>query len=183
MAVLGTVFGLSCCGADQSSQCNTAGTRPRPKSRAAGLAEQVGDIVITLLGRRLRASLRDRRHLYVTLNTNITNSLDANGNPQFITVTNSGAAAFTANPATLTSATTLALTNINYTVPANNAIPVIITISGIRAAVASINNGSVSDAGQCHIFRHRLQPDRRSGERGIWHGKSTFVRRQQWHSV
>ncbi len=124
--------------AQTTSQCNSAGTATAQVA-ASGLAEKIGNMVITCTGGSSGNNVI--ANLYVTLNTNITNSLDANGNPQFITVTSSGAAAFTASPVVLTSATTLELANINYTVPANNATPVVITISGVRAAVASIQNG------------------------------------------
>jgi uncharacterized protein (TIGR03437 family) len=69
------------------------------------------------------------------LNANITNTLDDDGNPKNITVTASGAA-ITSNPPVLTSASSLLIASLSYTVPTPNTIPVTITISGIRAAVA-----------------------------------------------
>lgn len=105
-----------------------------------GLAERVGDIVLTCTGGTAGSSVSAT--LFIALNTNITNRVDANGPPQGIAVTaNTGTAAATGSAPTFTSASTLSVSQVNYTVPAG-AIPATITITGIRAAVASLSNGS-----------------------------------------
>lgn len=123
--------------AQTTSFCNTAGTVPLAVS-STGLAETVGDVVISCTGGSSGAQVI--ASVFVSLNTNITNTLDPNGNPLNIAFSASGTAV-TADAPVLSSSTTLKISNIIYTVPAPNAIPVVIRISGIRAAVASIQNG------------------------------------------
>jgi uncharacterized protein (TIGR03437 family) len=133
------LFGLLClsASAQTSSNCNTAASTPSAVA-STGLAEQIGNIVLTCSGGNVGSSVIAA--LYITLNTNVTNSLDTNGNPLNITVTGSGPATVSANPPALTSATTVAITNLTYVVPSPNSLPVTITISGIRAAVALVQN-------------------------------------------
>src|SRR5665213_4235483 len=97
-----------------------------------GLAERVGNITVTCSGGTVGATVS--LQLFISLNANITNRVDANGAPTGIAVTG-------ASPGTisLTSATTLNFNSTNYTV---TAAPTVITISGIRVAVASLSNGS-----------------------------------------
>src|SRR5665213_167725 len=97
-----------------------------------GLAERVGNITVTCSGGTVGATVSIQ--LFISLNANITNRVDANGAPTGIAVTG-------ASPGTisLTSATTLNFNSTNYTV---TAAPTVITISGIRVAVASLSNGS-----------------------------------------
>jgi uncharacterized protein (TIGR03437 family) len=142
--MMATVLCMASLGAfaQTSSQCTTAGTTPVVVA-STGLAEKVGNVVLTCTGGNSGSTVIGQ--VYVTLNTNITNSLDVNGNPQFITFSGSGAAV-TASSAILSSATTLEFTNINYTVPTPNTIPVTITIGGIRAAVASIQSSGGTPA-------------------------------------
>jgi uncharacterized protein (TIGR03437 family) len=142
VAVLG-LFSLSAT-AQTSSNCNV--TDAPTAVASAGLAEQIGDIVITCTGGT--SGFTAIAGIYITLNTNITNSLDMNGNVQFITVNATGATVTESTPI-LTSATTLEIPNLTYTVPTPNSIPVTITISGIRAAVALVQNaqsGTVVEA-------------------------------------
>ncbi len=135
---LAGVLGLLCvsASAQTTSQCVPSASPTGVAS--TGLAEKIGDIVLACTGGTTGNTVIAQ--LFIALNTNVTNSLDASGNPKFITVTSSGAAV-TATPAVLTSATTLKFATITYTVPTPNSIPVFITIAGIRAAVASIQNG------------------------------------------
>jgi len=120
------------------SQCTTAASTAALVA-STGLAEKVGNIVLSCTGGNAGSSVNGQ--LFITLNANVTNSLDTNGNPQNISITSTGAAV-TATPAILTSGTTLEIASFSYAVPDPNTIPVYITISGIRAAVASLQNGS-----------------------------------------
>src|SRR5439155_26134017 len=99
-----------------------------------GLAERLGNITLSCTGGT--ASSTVSLTIFISLNTNITNRLDANGDP--VGITQTGAVG---NPR-MTSATTLTFSPLNYTVPAAPATPVVITISGIRAAVAPIATGT-----------------------------------------
>jgi uncharacterized protein (TIGR03437 family) len=138
LAPLGLVGLVSTTAQAQTTQtCNTSGTIASQVA-STGLAEQIGDLVITCSGGVSGLSVIGA--LYITLNTNITNSLDANGNPQNITLSGNGATV-TAASAVLTSSSTLLVNTVNYTVPAPSTSPVTLRISGIRAAVASIQNG------------------------------------------
>jgi uncharacterized protein (TIGR03437 family) len=98
---------------------------------AEGLAERIGDITITCTGGTVGnlASLT----LFVTLNTNITNRLDADGLPTGITVTGASGSVHASSAATLN------FSPLNYTISAS---PVVITVSGIRAAVALLAPGA-----------------------------------------
>ena len=105
----------------------------------SGLTEKTGDIVLTCTGGT--SGTVATAQIFVGMNTNITNRLDANGRPTNITVTSSGAGV-TSDAPTLSSNTTIQITNARYTVPTPNSTPVAIRISGIRVAVAPIANGS-----------------------------------------
>ncbi len=125
--------------AQTSPTCNSAGTVAASVA-STGLAEQVGDIVITCTGGT--SGLSAIGALYITLNTNITNSLDSNGNPQNLTVSATGAAVSASSPV-LSNATTVLVGGISYTVPTPSTTAVTLRLSGVRAAVASIQNGQV----------------------------------------
>jgi uncharacterized protein (TIGR03437 family) len=99
-----------------------------------GLAERVGDITVSCTGGTAGSTVS--LSVFVTLNTNVTNRTDTGGNVLGITL--AGASGM----ARLTSATTLNISPLNYTVPVVPATPVTITISGIRAAIATAANGS-----------------------------------------
>jgi uncharacterized protein (TIGR03437 family) len=101
-----------------------------------GLAERVGDITLSCTGGTANSTVS--LTVFVTLNANITNRPDANGNLPGITL--AGASATVRS----SSAMTVNISPLNYTVPAVPATPVNITISGIRAAVATAANGSNS---------------------------------------
>jgi uncharacterized protein (TIGR03437 family) len=106
-----------------------------------GLVERIGDITLLCTGGAPGSSVSAT--LFAGLNTNITNRLDANGIPQglAITVNTGGGATATGSP-TLIAASALSIAALNYTVPPDATTPVTIVISGIRAAVANLSNGS-----------------------------------------
>ncbi len=97
-----------------------------------GLTEQIGNIVANCSGGTVGSTVA--LNIFISLNTNITNRPDANGVPIGITLT--GAALGSLQQ---TSATTINLSSITYTV---TGAPATITISGIRAAVAPLSSGS-----------------------------------------
>ena len=106
-----------------------------------GLAERIGDINLTCAGGPALGNISAT--LFVSLNTNMTNRLDADGNPLGITITaNTGGGATATGRIRLAGPATLSISALNYTVPAIPATPVNIAISGLRAAVASLSNGS-----------------------------------------
>jgi uncharacterized protein (TIGR03437 family) len=102
-----------------------------------GLAEQLGNIIVTCSGGTIgsTASL----NIFITLNTNITNRLDANGNLEGMTITiTNGVTTVTADGTgtpslRFTSATNINVSAVNYTI---GAAPETITISGLRADAA-----------------------------------------------
>jgi len=93
-----------------------------------GLAELIGNAVVTCAGGAVGATAT--LQLYVSLNTNITNKLDANGNPTGITVNGASVGSLV-----MTSPTTINVASVTYTIAAS---PTMIVISGIRAAVAPL---------------------------------------------
>jgi uncharacterized protein (TIGR03437 family) len=95
-----------------------------------GLTERVGDIVTNCTGGTVGSTVL--LNMFVTLNTNITNRPDANGVPIGITFTGASVSSIVQ-----TSATTINLSSINFTV---TGAPVTMTISGIRAAVALLSS-------------------------------------------
>ncbi len=137
--VVGLMGLLSLAANAQTSANCTQGSSVPSQVNSTGLAEPIGTIVLTCSGGSSGALVV--ANLYITLNTNITNNLDGNGNPQGITISSSGAVPVTENSPVLTSATTLEIANISYTVPTPSSLPITITISGIRAAAALVNNG------------------------------------------
>ncbi len=148
--------------AQTTSNCTTAGTTA-VQVASTGLAEKLGNIVLNCTLGNSGSSVIGQ--LFVTLNTNITNSLDVNGNPQNISISSTGAVV-TATPAVLTSANTLEITNFSYTVPTPNSVPVNITISGIRAAVAPLIQSGSGTLVTASLFGIRSYPLRLSGECG-----------------
>jgi len=106
-----------------------------------GLAERTGDLNLSCTGGQAGSNIAGS--LFVSLNTNITNRLDSNGIPQGIVVTvNSGGGAVAIGSVRMTSGSAISITALNYAVPAVPAAPVTITISGIRAAIATLSNAS-----------------------------------------
>ncbi len=116
---------------------NTVSTPTQVAS--TGLAELLGTITITCTGGTAGNTVF--ANLYVTLNTNITNTLDSNGNPTGITIGVQGPTTVTEDTTILSSPTSLEIPNLTYSVPTPNTLPVTITINGIRASAASVQNG------------------------------------------
>jgi len=108
---------------------------------AEGLAEQIGDITLTCTGGAPGSLVASS--LFITLNTNITNRIDASGNVLNVAVTvNTGAGPVPAGTSiTLYSPVTLAVTGVQYTVPSPGTQPVTIRVSDVRAAVADASGG------------------------------------------
>jgi uncharacterized protein (TIGR03437 family) len=92
----------------------------------------IGSIVATCSGGTVGSTVS--LNLFISLNTNITNRPDANGVPTNIAVTGASLGSIAQ-----TSATTINLSPVNFTV---TGAPVAITISGIRAAVAPLSSGT-----------------------------------------
>ena len=128
------LFLLICSSGFAQTVCSLTATSPTVHQE--GLAELTGNITITCSGGTVgsTASLT----LFVTLNTNITNRLDSNGNPIGITLTGTPSGV-SVSSLSRSSATTLVFNAVNYTVSST---PVVMTISGIRAAVANLSNSS-----------------------------------------
>ncbi len=103
-----------------------------PTVHAEGLAELLGNITVTCSG----GSGLITTILQVTVNANITNRLDANGNPTKITLTGTGV---TASTPTLVSVNTLRFASVQFTASGG----VSFTISGIRAAIPTATGGTV----------------------------------------
>ncbi|HXE64107.1 MAG TPA: hypothetical protein VN519_11240, partial [Bryobacteraceae bacterium] len=133
MAIAATVFGAAA-SAQTSVSCQSQAIPVAINS--AGLTERVGDVQITCTGGN--AGSQAIGSIYVTLNGNITNSLDADGNLQGITVTSQGAPVTDGAPV-LSGSATIQIPNLQYTV-ANPLAPVHITVSGLRVAAALINS-------------------------------------------
>ena len=136
---------FTCLGAFAQQQPVCTVNASSPNVHAEGLAERVGDITLSCTGGT--ASTSASLALFITLNTNVTNRIDANGNLQGISVTaNTGGGpvpAGTLQPYSGNSTfTTLFINNLNYTIPAMPANPVTIVISGILASVAQVASGS-----------------------------------------
>jgi uncharacterized protein (TIGR03437 family) len=112
---------------------------PVPVLRVEGLAESVGSVTLTCTGGTLASTATAT--LLVTMSSNITNRLDANGNPTNIsvTVTTGGGTGSPAVSAQLFGSTTLALAGVQYFVLAG---PTTITISGILVAPGNLPAGS-----------------------------------------
>jgi uncharacterized protein (TIGR03437 family) len=98
-----------------------------------GLAELVGNINVACTG---GSGGTINPEVFVSLNGNVTNRLDANGNLPGITVTG----ASVTNPPSLNSAHTVTL---SFSAPGTNPA---FTISGLRVAVPSISGGAASPA-------------------------------------
>jgi len=97
-----------------------------------GLSERIGDVTVTCTGGAVGAT--ESLQLFVGLNANITNRLDSNGQLTGITLTGASVGSFNQS-----SASTLNFNAVNYTAAA---LPAVITIKGIRVAVAPLANGS-----------------------------------------
>jgi uncharacterized protein (TIGR03437 family) len=101
-----------------------------PTVHAEGLAELLGSITLTCSG----GSGLINTILLVTVNANITNRLDVNGNPTNIALSGTGV---TASTPALQSANTLFFASVQF----NAALNPTITISGIRAAIPTATGG------------------------------------------
>jgi len=116
--------------------CTVSATTPTVA--AEGLAEQIGTYTFTCNGGTTGTTVR--LTLFAAASVNITNRVDANGVPTGLTIFPSagvfvGSVAFYA-------ATTLEISQVSYTVPANPATNMTVAVSGIRAAVATAANGT-----------------------------------------
>lgn len=139
LVALGLLAGWTA-SAQTTAICNTAATVAAPVN-STGLTEKVGDIVITCSGGTVGATLIGA--LYISLNTNITNSLDASGNLQNITFSSTGATVTTTS-LVQSSATTLQYSNFSYVIPGPSTTPVTLRVSGIRVAVAPLQTGGTT---------------------------------------
>jgi uncharacterized protein (TIGR03437 family) len=120
-----------------------------------GLAENIGAITLTCTGGSAGSAVGAT--LLIGLNANITNRLDASGNVTNISVTvNTGSGATPSGAhASLVSATGITLSGVGYTVPNPSALPVTISVSGIRAAVPSATGSGSIVSG--NVFATGLQ--------------------------
>lgn len=134
-AFAGTSFGQTC----------TALASP-PFVHQEGLAELVGDISVTCTG---GSGGPASALVFVSLNANVTNRLDAYGNLMDITLTGTGVSNLL--PPTLNNATTVSFSSVSVT----SATPTF-TISGIRVAVPSVKNGGASPVVTAQIFGTEL---------------------------
>jgi uncharacterized protein (TIGR03437 family) len=134
-------FGFSFSSSAQFPTMCTAGGFT-PTVHAEGLAEQTGAISLTCGGGTPGTLLSSI--MFVQANATITNRLDANGNPLYISVTiNTGGGAVSAGVTPkLTAANTLMLGQLQYTIPANAAQTVTINISGIRVAMPTVTDST-----------------------------------------
>lgn len=126
------VFGSSA----NAQTCAASATTPTV--RAEGYAEQIGDVTFSCTGGN--AGSRVAMVLFVGLSVTVTNRVDSAGNPSGIVITSTpnvfgGTASFY-------SSYTVAVSSLMYTVPASPLTATTITISGIRAAAASVANGT-----------------------------------------
>jgi uncharacterized protein (TIGR03437 family) len=119
------------------AQTTCAASSTSVTAHQEGLAELVGDVIVTCSGGTVGATVS--MDLFVALNTNITNKLDVNGNPTGITVP----PLITLARLVQVSPTTIQLGSVTYTIGAS---PTVITISGIRAAVAPLAAAGTSPA-------------------------------------
>ena len=119
-------------------------TSTNPNLHAESLAERVGDLTLICSGGVSGAVVQPL--LYITLNTTVTNRLDANGSPTGITTTvDTGTGPVTVSPSfRLSGGSTLVVNVLSYTVPAVVNQSVSIKFSGIRAAVAPLASGTTS---------------------------------------
>ncbi|MEP6714577.1 MAG: hypothetical protein ABJC09_03325 [Terriglobia bacterium] len=126
----------------QATSCTPAATSTA-LVHAEGLTERVGDITISCSGGAAGSTVS--LTFFVTLNTNITNRVDASGAPQGIAVTlNTGGGAIPGGLQQLYSTSSLLVQNLSYTVPAVPATIVTLSVTGIRAAVALKGNGATT---------------------------------------
>ena len=130
---------LSLFGSSLSAQtCSASSTTPTV--HAEGYAEPIGVITFSCSGGTAGGAVS--MNMFVGLNVNITNRLDASGAPTGILV--GGSLGVFAGPPSLYSALTLIIPGVSYTVPAVPSTPVTITISGILAAAAQAANGTTT---------------------------------------
>ncbi len=126
--ILLTLFAATAFAQQPSCTATASPTLVHPE----GLTEPMGTITATCTGGTVGSTAT--LTVFLTLNTNVTNRLDANS--QVTGIVLSGA---TAGSLTLSSPTTLTFTNLQYTVAAS---PTVITIGGIVAAAALVANSS-----------------------------------------
>ncbi len=122
----------------QVQTCNASGIGLTAHSE--GLAEQVADITVSCGGGAAVANA----FFIVTLNANITNRLDANGNPTGITLTGAGV---TSQPPQFETPKSLVFPVVQL--PAG---PTAFIISGIRAAVPTVSGGGATPAVIASVF-------------------------------
>jgi uncharacterized protein (TIGR03437 family) len=125
---------VGCLGAAAQTTCqaNAIAIPVHPEA----YAERMPDITITCAGGTAGATVS--LSMFLTMNTNITNRIDGSGTPLGVTVSGLGVSSVSFR---LSSATTLNVNSLTYTVPAPSSTPVVITVSGIRVAVAPITSG------------------------------------------
>jgi uncharacterized protein (TIGR03437 family) len=152
LAVLASLFSFGLYA--QTTSCTSSSTAVL--AHQEGLAERVGDITLACAGGVGGSTVSTT--LFVSLNTNITNRLDADGNPLGVSVTvNTGGGATPTGAVKLSGPSTILISSLNYTVPALPATTVTINVSGLRAAVASLSNGSAPAAVSATVVAPGIQ--------------------------
>jgi len=132
------LLGVFCLAASAQTTSSCTATVAPASVAASGLTEKMPDIQITCSGGTSGATAIGA--LYISLNTAITNLLDSNGIPKDITFSATGATVTSGTPS-LSSSSTLQITGVSYVVPTPASTSVIMTLSGLRAAVGTVQNG------------------------------------------
>jgi len=132
------LLGMFCLGAAAQTTPNCIASAAPASVTASGLTEKLPDIVVSCSGGTSGQSAIAA--IYVTLNTGITNTLDANGAPEGVTFNATGATVTAGSPQ-LNNSTTLQILNVSYVVPAPSSTLVKMTVGGLRAAVGTVLNG------------------------------------------
>jgi uncharacterized protein (TIGR03437 family) len=121
----------------QTPSCSVT-TSTIPTVHAEGYTEQVADFIYTCSGGV--AGTNTPLILFAAISTNVTNRVDANGIPMGLTIT--GSPGVFLSGLSLYAASTVELSTVSYTVPSSPSTPITITISGIRAAAATVANST-----------------------------------------
>ena len=157
-AILLAVVGLSAGSAwSQATQPTCLFNASAVTARAEGYTERVGDITVTCTGGTAAAAAS--LTMFVSLNTPITNRLDANGDATGITFTGTGAGV-SVGALRVSLPSNLSLNAVNYTIPTPSSTPVVMTLSGLRVAFASLTGSpfvSASVVGVGGIFNSSVQ--------------------------
>jgi uncharacterized protein (TIGR03437 family) len=135
-------FIFSFCVFGQEPTCNVGVTTPTV--HAEGLAEPLGNIQFSCSG----GTGMINTLLVVTLNANITNRLDVNGNPTGVTLTGAGV---TAQTPTFFSPTSIAFGSVQF-----GAGSVSFTISGLLASVATVSGGGARPSVNASFYASQL---------------------------